>query len=140
MRYAAVFDNKIHAVRDTVREAFADMPVSAGLCTIRYYPDPGDKILLVHPDGHPELWRSSDGMLWDSNGLRRGGGAMTEITREEYMDPNNGWMQYRSVRSREAAIWYIERLDESRRQYAIVNRGSYYTIAERYNNQPIWQG
>lgn len=55
----------------------------------------------------------------------------TEITLTEYMDPANGWSHHRSVLSRESALWYIERMAESWAEYAIVNRGAYFTIAHR---------
>ena len=55
----------------------------------------------------------------------------TEITRDEYMNPANGWSQHRSVRSRESAIWYVERMAEAGLEYAFVDRGEYFTVAHR---------
>ena len=54
-----------------------------------------------------------------------------EISREEYMEPNNGWSQHRSFRTRESAIWYVERMAEPDMTYAIVDRGDYFTVAHR---------
>lgn len=56
----------------------------------------------------------------------------TEITRDEYMDNANKWSQYRSARTREAAVWTCERLSEPETEFAIVNRGSFWTVARRY--------
>ena len=56
-----------------------------------------------------------------------------EISRDEYMDMDNRWHQYRTARTREDAAWMAERLPSaSDAEYAVVDRGSFYTIAVRY--------
>ena len=55
-----------------------------------------------------------------------------EIPLAEYMNPAHQWTQYRSVSSAEIAEWYAERLpSEAESEFAIVNRGTYWTIARR---------
>lgn len=66
--------------------------------------------------------------------------ATIEITRDEYMNVENGWAQYRSVSTRESAEWMAERLpSEAESEFAIVNRGTYYTIARRFISCHLWE-
>ena len=56
-----------------------------------------------------------------------------EISKAEYMDPANGWHQYRTSTAKSVAQWMVERLpsvDDA--EYAMVDRGRYWTIAVRY--------
>lgn len=53
------------------------------------------------------------------------------LSRTEYMDPSEGWEQYRSESTLARALWHVERLDEPFTTFAVVERENSYTIARR---------
>ena len=58
--------------------------------------------------------------------------ARTDISVEEWLDPNAGWILYRSFGTAAAARWYFDRLpDEDDRHYAIVARDDRHMIVCR---------